>query len=161
MTSFRIPVAGFTAALVLLAAAAPVAADVPARKSGTVKLELTGAKKASGTFPAICGPYFVMDAPGIAKAGDGLVFEVDIKDVGHFQLSSSKRTPGRASDAGLILNTSDNTGSYAGDARGTNKIVFGPKLDKASVRATVKNLRMRRGSAPETITIEAEFDCSK
>jgi len=94
MTSFRIPVAGFTAALVLLAAAAPVAADVPARKSGTVKLELTGAKKASGTFPAICGPYFVMDAPGIAKAGDGLVFEVDIKDVGHFQLSSSKRTPG-------------------------------------------------------------------
>jgi len=130
MTSFRFPGACVTAALVLLAATAPVAAAVPARKSGTAEITLTGAKKASGTFPAICGPYFMMDAPGIAKAGDG-----------------------------LVLNTS--TASYVGDARGANRIVFGPKLDKATVRATVKNLRMRRGSAPDVITIEAELDCGK
>ena len=159
MTFHRVSVAGVTAALVLLAAATPAAAAVPLRKGGTVKIALAGAKKASGTFPAICGPYFMMDAPGIGKAGDGLVFEADIRDVGHLQLNSRKRVPGRSSDAGLILNTS--TGSYVGDARGANQIVFGPRLDKATVRATVKNLTMRRGSAPDVITVEAEFDCSK
>lgn len=146
-------------AILLLAAASTAAAAVPPRKSGTVKITLGGAKQASGTFPAICGPYFMMDAPGIAKAGDGLDFEADIPEVGHLQVNSEKRTPGRSSQAGLILNTG--TGSYVGDAKGSNKVVFGPKLDKASVRATLKNLRVKRGGPPDVLTLEAEFDCSK
>jgi hypothetical protein len=158
MTPSRRSVA-LTAGLLVLAVASPAAAAAPARKSGTVKISLKGAKQASGTFPAICGPYFMMDAPGIAKAGDGLDFEADIPEVGHLQLNSEKRTPGRSSNAGLILNTS--AGSYVGDARGANKVVFGPKLDKASVHAKVKNLRVKRGSPPDVITLEAEFDCSK
>ncbi len=162
MTSFRIRIACYTTALVVGAGAAAAAgAAPPVRKSGTVKIKLEGAKRASGTFPAICGPYFMMDVRGIAKAGDGLDFEADIAGVGHLQLNSEKRIPGRAAQAGLILNSSDGSGSYVGNARAPNKVVFGPKLDKASVRATMGNLRVRRERAPEVVTIEAEFDCSK
>lgn len=148
-------------ALVLVAsgAARPARAAPPVRKSGTVQVTLGGAATASGTFAAVCGPYFMMDVKGVAKAGDGLVFEADVAGVGRFQVSSEKRVPGRAAQAGLILNAKD--ASYVGDAAAPNEIVFGPKLDTATVRATLRNLRFRRRAAPDVVTVRAEFDCSK
>lgn len=145
------------AVLAMLGAEAAHAAP-PARKSGTVKLTLTGAKSASGTFPAICGPYFMMDAPGIAKAGDGLVFEADVPGVGRLQVNSEKRIAGRASQAGIVLNPTAG-GSYVGDAAAPSKVVFGPKLDTAKVRAKLRSLRFKRGAPPDLIEVVAEFDC--
>ncbi|HEY6004459.1 MAG TPA: hypothetical protein VIV57_16410 [Anaeromyxobacter sp.] len=140
-------------------AAGPARAAAPVRKGGTAKVTLAGAKTASGTFEAVCGSYFMMDVPGVAKAGDGLVFETEVAGVGRLQLNSEKRIPGRAAKAGLILNAKD--ASYVGDAGAPNEIVFGPRLDAATVRATLRNLRFRRGAPPDVITIRAEFDCSK
>ncbi len=131
----------------------------PTRKTGTVRLTVTGARSASGTFPAICGPYFMMDVPGMARAGDGLVFEADVPGVGHLQVNSEKRIAGRASQAGLVLNTSG--GSYAGDAASPNQVVFGPRLDTAKVRATLRSIRFKRGAPPDELVLEAEFDCSR
>ncbi len=147
------------AVLLLLGPSATVGAPA-ARKSGTVKLTLTGARSATGTYPAICGPYFMMDAPGIAKAGDGLVFEADVPGVGRLQVSSEKRIAGRASKAGIILNPIDG-GSYAGDAAAPNQVVFGPKLDTAKVRAKLRSLRVKRGAPPDRVEVVAEFDCSR
>jgi hypothetical protein len=161
MRRHRIVAACLAAALVppSAAAAAPARAAPPARKGGTAQITLGGSRTASGTFPAICGPYFMMDVRGVAKAGDGLVFETEVTGVGRLQVNSEKRVPGRAAKAGVILNAKD--ASYVGDAAAPNEIVFGSKLDKASVRATLRNLRFRRGAPPDTITLRAEFDCSK
>ncbi len=159
MTPIRIAAASL--ALALAAVSGSARAAPPARKSGIAKIKVTGARSASGTFPCVCGPYFMMDAPGIAKAGDGLVFETDVAGVGHLQVNSEKRIPGRAAKAGLIFNPSGGSGSYVGDAAAPNKVVFGPKLDTASVRAKLRNLRSRRGAPPDVITLEADFDCSR
>jgi hypothetical protein len=151
-----------TAVLLAVALATPSSprAAPPARKAGKAKVTLSGGRTASGTFPAVCGPYFMMDVKGIAKAGDGLVFETDVAGVGHLQVNSEKRVPGRATIAGIILNpTSGAPGSYVGDAAAPNQIVFGPKLDTAKVKATLRNLRARRGDPPDVVKIEAEFDC--
>lgn len=143
-------------------AARPAAAAPPVRKSGTVKVTVGGSRTASGTFPAVCGPYLMMDVRGVGKAGDGLVFETDVTGVGHLQVNSQKRVAGRSSSAGLVLNPSDGAGSYVGDAAAPNKVVFGPKLDTASVRATMRNLRRApRGAPDDVITLQAEFDCSR
>ena len=144
-----------------IASVVPECADAspPVRKSGTVKLVLGGARKTSGTFPAVCGPYFMMDAPGVGKAGDGLVFEVDVPGVGRLQVNSAKRVAGRSKDAGLILNPTGG-GSFVGSGAGANEVVFGPTLDTAKVRATLDGLR-KRGSPPEQVTLQADFDCSR
>lgn len=162
MTLPRIAALEVAAAIALgLLAGGAARAAAPARKAGTVKVTVTGAKKAAGTFPAICGAYFMADVPGIAKAGDGLVFEADVAGVGHLQLNSQKRLPGKSSSAGLVLNTTDGSGSFVGDASGGNEVVFGPKLDTAKVRAKLKNLRFKPGAPPDVVTLEARFDCSK
>ena len=153
-----------TAATLALAMAAVVPkhadASPPTRKSGTVKLVLGGARKTSGTFPAVCGPYFMMDTPGVGKAGDGLVFEADVPGVGRLQVNSAKRAAGRSKDAGLILNPIDG-GSFVGSGAGHNEVVFGPTLDTAKVRATLDGLPRKRGAPPEQVTLQADFDCSR
>lgn len=154
-----------TAAVALalaVAASVPERADAapPVRKSGTVKLLLDGARKATGTFPAVCGPYLMMDVAGVGKAGDGLVFEADVPGVGHLQVSSAKRAVGRSKEAGLVLNPTGG-GSCVGDGAAPNEVVFGPALDTAKVRATLGSLRRKRGAPPEQVTLRADFDCSR
>jgi hypothetical protein len=131
----------------------------PVRKGGTVTVTLSGARTATGTYPAICGPYLMMDVKGVGKAGDGLVFEADVPAVGRLQVSSAKRVAGRSAGAGLVLNTS--TASYVGDGAAPGKVVFGPGLDTASVAVTLRNLRARRGGPKDEIVVKAEFDCSR
>jgi hypothetical protein len=162
MTVRRLPASPLSALALALALLGPGAAHgaPPARKSGTVKLTLGGARSAAGTYPAICGPYFMMDVPGMAKAGDGLVFEADVPGVGRLQVNSEKRTAGRASKAGIVLNPTDG-GSYVGDAAAPSQVVFGPKLDTAKVRAKLRNLRFKRGAPPDEVDVVAEFDCSR
>lgn len=131
----------------------------PTRKNGTVKLTLGGARQATGTYPAVCGPYLMMDVAGVGKAGDGLVFEADVPGVGHLQVSSAKRAAGRSNAAGLVLNATG--ASFVGDGAAPNEVAFGRALDTAKVRATLANLRRKRGAPPEQVTVQADFDCSR
>src|SRR5512144_2582507 len=92
----------------------PPSAMPPLRRAGTAAVKVAGSRSAQGSYPAACGAYFVADAPGIAKAGDGLVFQTCIPGLGLLQVNGTKRKAGPSDDAGLVLNT--DSASYVGSA---------------------------------------------
>jgi hypothetical protein len=161
--SLKTSLALLLAALVPAQAAAECALSgtlAPHRKSGTAEVRVSGARTAQGRFPAVCGAYFLLDAPPMGKAGDGMVFEVCIPGVGKLQVSGEKRKAGPAPTAGLVLNT--DTASLLASGASPNQVTVGADLFSATVKATLKPIRRPKPGQPsEEVRVEAKFDCSK
>jgi hypothetical protein len=162
------PRLGFALLLVGLAPAQAAAecalsgALPPHRKAGTAEVKVTGSRTAQGSFPAICGAYFVLDAGAMGKAGDGMVFETCLPGIGKLQVSggTGRRKAGPVADFGLIVNT--DTSSLMGSAGGANKVVLGADLFSATVKGKVASFgRPRPGKPSEELTLDVKFDCSK
>lgn len=155
--------------VIVLATAGPAAADCtlpgavpPHRKMGTATVAVSGGKTITGTYPAVCGAYFVADAPPLAKAGDGMVFQTCIPGLGSFQVNGSgkQRKAGPVPDAGLILNTDQ--GSFTASGGAPNRVTVGADLFSANVKASLQPIRRPKpGEKAQTFTIEATFDCGK
>jgi hypothetical protein len=132
----------------------------PHRKTGTAEVRVSGARTAQGRFPAVCGAYFLQDAPPYGKAGDGMVFEVCIPGVGKLQVSGEKRKAGPAPTAGLILNT--DTASLLASGAAPNQVTVGADLFSATVKATLHPVRRPKPGQPsQDVRVEVKFDCSK
>jgi hypothetical protein len=165
-----VPVRSSLSLALLLTALAPAQAAAectlsgvlaPLRRTGTAEVKLTGSRTAQGRFPAVCGAYFLLDAPPMGKAGDGMVFETCIPGVGKLQLSGSgKRKAGPVTDFGLVLNT--DTSSLMGSGGAPDKVVVGADLFSATVKATVRTFgRARPGKPSEEVRLEVSFSCPK
>ena len=132
----------------------------PHRRGGTAEVRVTGSRTAQGRFPAVCGAYFLVDAPPMGKAGDGMVFEVCIPGVGKLQVNGEKRKAGPAPAAGLILNT--DTASLLGSGAAPNQVTGGADLFSATVKAKLQPIRRPKPGQPaEEVRVEARFDCGK
>jgi hypothetical protein len=132
----------------------------PHRRTGTAEVKLAGSRTAQGRFPAVCGAYFLLDAPPMGKAGDGMVFETCIPGVGKLQLSggSGKRKAGAVTEFGLLLNT--DTSSLMGSGGAPDKAVVGADLFSATAKGTVRTLgRARPGRPSEEVRLEVSFSC--
>jgi len=157
------------AAAIVLATAAPVAAAcvllgvaTTYRKTGTATVTVSGSKTITGRYPAVCGAYFVADAPPLGKAGDGMVFQTCIPDLGSFQVNGSgkERKAGPMPDAGLILNTDQ--GSFAASGDAATRVTVGADFFSANVKASLQPIRRPKpGEKVQTFTIEAKFACGK
>lgn len=132
----------------------------PYRRTGTAEVQVSGTRAAKGRFPAVCGAYFVQDAPPMGKAGDGMVFETCIPGVGKLQVNGPKRKAGRAPEAGLVVNT--DSSSLVGSGDGSNQVVVGADLFSATVKATVHPIgRPKPGQPKEELRLDVKFTCRK
>ena len=133
----------------------------PHRRTGTAEVKLTGSRSAQGRFPAVCGAYFLLDAPPMGKAGDGMVFETCVPGVGKLQVTGSgKRTAGPVRDFGLVLHT--DTRSLLGSGGAPDQLVLGADLFSATVKATARTLgRARPGKPSEEVRLAVSFSCPR
>jgi hypothetical protein len=163
-SSQRLSLALLLAALVPAQAAAECTLSgvlPPHRRTGFAEVKVTGSRTAQGRFPAVCGAYFLLDAPPMGKAGDGMVFEVCLPGIGKLQLSGAgKRKAGPVADFGLVVNT--DTSSLMGSAGPTSSVVLGTDLFSATLKGKVATLgRARPGHPSEELQLDVRFDCSK
>lgn len=130
------------------------AADGRLRKKGTAAITISGAISGRGTYPAVCGAYFLQDS-SLGRAGDGLVFETCVPGAGLLQLNSSKRIAGTRGEVGLVFNADGGKGSFtAMSTDAGNTVDVGASFFSAKVRASLKKL-----FKPDRIRIEAVFKC--
>lgn len=130
-------------------------ADGRLRKKGTATITLSGAISAHGTYPAVCGAYFLQDS-SLGRAGDGLVFETCVPGAGLLQLNSSKRIAGTRGEVGMIFNADGGKGSFtATSTTPGNRVDVAASFFATSVRATLKKLFKQ-----DRITVNARFNCA-
>jgi hypothetical protein len=147
------------AVLSFLAAASAARAAPPERRTGTATVKVSGGKSMQGNFGAICGPYFMADVPGTAKAGDGIVFETTIPELGSFQVTAWKKQPGPVKEGGIALNTPD--GSYVADHASGAKVVVGADLFSATVEAVAKAFPRAKKGKPAEYRLDVKFVCPR
>jgi hypothetical protein len=147
------------AVLSILAGAPAARAAPPERRTGTATVKAIGGKGTQGTFKAICGAYFMADVPGTAKAGDGILFETTIPELGSLQVTAWKKQAGPVKEGGILLNTPD--GSYMADHASGAKVVVGADLFSATVEAVARAFPRARKGKPAEYRLDVKFECPK